>query len=108
MGMEEYIHVKKLMVHRIEEARKILNQYHELGLYGVDKVFTESDFTDIKMEIIFVFSHGLYLNVNIHRGVTIWKALPGFVAYEKMKYGAYLEHVNVDVQIKRIKTTNII
>ncbi|MBQ2551490.1 MAG: hypothetical protein II563_01400, partial [Treponema sp.] len=49
-----------------------------------------------------------YLNVNIHRGVTIWKALPGFVAYEKMKYGAYLEHVNVDVQIKRIKTTRLL
>ena len=40
--------------------------------------------------------------------VTIWDVLPGYVAYKKMKYGAYLEHVIVLVRIKGIKTTNII
>ena len=95
IGMEEYIHVKKLMDHRIKEAKNILKQYHELGLYGVDKGFTEFNFKKIKKEIIFVLTHELNLNVNIHRGVSIWKVLPGFVAYEKMEYGEYLRHADV-------------
>lgn len=98
-GMESYLKENELINKRIEEARKILNQYYELGFYGVKKEFTESDFKDIKKDIIFVFSNELNLDVKIHKDVTIKKVLSRYVDYKKMKYGEYLGHV--DVLIKR-------
>lgn len=98
-GMESYLKKEELINKRIEEARKILNQYYELGFYGVKKEFTESDFKDIKKEIIFVFSNELNLDVKIHKNVTIKKVLSRYADYKKMKYGEYLGHV--DVLIKR-------
>ena len=53
-------------------------------------------------------AHNGRVRAQFMSGCLYRQALPGFVAYEKMKYGAYLENVNVDVLIKRIKTTNII
>jgi hypothetical protein len=77
---------------RINEARKILNQYHKLGYYGVTREFFESEFADIKKEIIFVFSNELDINTKVHRGIKIKDALPGYDSYEEMHYGEYVEH----------------
>ncbi len=95
-GMEKYFTIPKqdgmLMDDRINEARKILNQYHKLGYYGVTREFFESEFADIKKEIIFVFSNELDINTKVHRGIKIKDALPGYDSYEEMHYGEYVEH----------------
>ena len=61
-GMLEYINYKTeeglLIDDRKKEACRILNQYRELGLYGLSEdipKFEESDFLDLEAEIIFVF-----------------------------------------------------
>lgn len=98
-GMEEYFYIKKengtLMDDRICEARKILNQYCELGFYDVSRKFKESEFEGIKKEIIFVFSNELDLDVYVHRGVKIKEVLPGYDTYMKIQYGEYLGHADV-------------
>lgn len=98
-GMEAYLSIKKengtLMDDRIYEARKILNQYYELGFYDVGRKYEESDFEGIKKEIIFVFSNELNLNDYVHRGVKIKDVLQGYEIYTNIQYGEYLEHADV-------------
>ena len=98
-GMEAYLSIKKengtLMDDRIDEARRILNHYYELGFYDVDRKYKESDFEGIKKEIIFVFSNKLNLNDYVHRGVKIKDVLQGYEIYTNIQYGEYLEHADV-------------
>ena len=71
-GMLEYIkdHNGELILDRKKEACRILNQYRELGMYGLDNnidEFMENDFLNLEVEIIFVFSHGYTVNSYIEK-----------------------------------------
>ena len=47
------------MEDRKKEACNILNQYRELGLYGVEKKYEKRAFENLPVEIIFVFTDAL-------------------------------------------------
>ena len=57
-GMERYLQMSSsegpLMDDRKREACRILNDYNELGLYGVPQKYNEEDFLKLDSEIIFV------------------------------------------------------
>ncbi|MCR5104726.1 MAG: hypothetical protein K6B68_09780 [Eubacterium sp.] len=82
-GMIDYLDIKTkdgyLMDDRKEEARKILNHYHDLRLYGVKRAYSEEEFKKIKKEeIIFVFSDEVRdINAYLHRGIKIRDYLIG-------------------------------
>ena len=70
-GMEDYIRIYtktgKIMDDRKREACRILDQYHELELYNVDREFkNEEEFLKLDIEIIFVFS---FDTRDIHRKI---------------------------------------
>ena len=101
IGMQEYIQDRKDLVEdRKKEACRILNQYKEIGLYGVKKKYNEDYFKKLKEEIIFVFTNELDLDSEISETVmlngdtiinpTIREILIEHEHYEKyseMKYG---------------------
>ena len=90
-GMEAYLSMEGknelLMNYRKREACKILNQYHELELYGVAKEYQVEDFMKLNNEIVFIFTNGLNLESNVHRGITVGSILKGYDAYDKIVSG---------------------
>lgn len=70
-GMTKYVKAKRgksktepetgisLMEDRKKEACNILNQYRELGLYGVEKKYEKRAFENLPVEIILAFTHDL-------------------------------------------------
>ena len=105
-GMEEYIQISTdtglLMDDRKKEACRILNQYKELNLYGVQETYSEEEFTGLKSEIIFIFSHEIVENefdTTLHRSLIVDSEnkepslvndiLDGFKTYGKVCSGEY-------------------
>ncbi len=70
-GMVKYINNRELMGHRTLEACNIMNQYHTLKLYEVEREYSIEEFEKIKKEIIFVFSNGLDQNNFVDEGETV-------------------------------------
>ena len=103
-GMEEYMTLKtsdgKLMDDRIKEARLILNQYHQLGLYGVDREFSKDEFDGIEQEIIFIFTNEVSLESCVkgtkdEPGKRCSEILSGYIPYNKVKFSDFCAHVDV-------------
>lgn len=89
-GMENYITSSgRLMKDRRNEACHIMNQYYELGLYGVSRRYEEDEFKSLNKEIIFVFTQNYPLDKKLHRNLTIGEALPKFSVYDHVHKGYY-------------------
>ncbi len=103
-GMEEYLRIPTdnglLMDDRKVEACRILNQYRELGFYGVKEVCSEDDFSKLKSEIVFIFSHEIVedeLDTILYRSLIVDEKnkgthsvddiLQGFKSYDKVRCG---------------------
>lgn len=91
-GMLEYINYKTeeglLIDDRKKEACRILNQYRELGLYGLSEdipQFEEADFLKLEIEIIFVFSHGFTLETKISKKQKVEEMISEAIA-EQVNY----------------------
>lgn len=92
-GMESYLGIKTdqgyIMDDRRKEACRILNQYHDLDLYGIKRTYREEEFASLKCEIIFVFTNTVAdKSIKVDESHTIEDILNEYEEYSGIQYGA--------------------
>lgn len=123
-GMNQYRYLVRegktirLMSDRKEEALRILNQYREIGLYGVSREYTEKEFLNLDEEIIFVFTNGVFKTDVFNNLDTVETFLDQqkFMSDNVLEYGDYCKIIDspkepskdntrdgIDVFVKRFK-----
>ena len=108
-GMEEYLTLTRLDKNKTEipliedrkrEACRIMNQYNDLKLYGVNEVFSEDELITLDVEIIFVLTNEISLDSSIKKDKTVKDVLcgAGYKSFDLMKCGSYPEHLEAVVK----------
>lgn len=123
-GMNQYRYLVRegktirLMSDRKEEALRILNQYREIGLYGVSREYKEKEFLNLDEEIIFVFTNGVFKTDVFNNLDTVETFLDQqkFMSDNVLEYGDYCKIIDpqkepskdntrdgIDVFVKKFK-----